>query len=146
MAGQLSMVQWLIGLSCNINAADAQGQTSLIAAVACGHKAVVTCLLDVSCDALATNASLQSALHVASAACSSTMLSLLLPHWCEFTQSPQSSFQYNIMVCTQYCSSECIRCKRPFAPAASLALEGFRSCPVCAKTFNSARTDCPTAS
>ncbi len=79
MAGQLSMVQWLMGSSCSIDARDARGQTALIAATAFGHKTVVQCLLDASCDVLATDAALQSALHVAASACSSTLLQLLLP-------------------------------------------------------------------
>ena len=86
MAGQLSMVQWLLGLSCNADAADAQGQTALIAAAAHGHQHVVSCLLDASCDALATNSSIQSALHVASATCSKALLPLLLPHRCAAPQ------------------------------------------------------------
>ena len=86
MAGQLSMVQWLLGLSCNADAADAQGQTALIAAAAHGHQHVVSCLLDASCDALATNSSIQSALHVAAATCSKALLSLLLPHRCAAPQ------------------------------------------------------------
>ena len=55
MAGQLSMVQWLMSLSCNIDAADARGQTALIAAAACSHRAVVEELLAAPCDALATD-------------------------------------------------------------------------------------------
>lgn len=79
MAGQLSMVQWLMGSSCSIDACDAQGQTALIAATAYGHKAVVECLLDASCNVLATDAALRSALHAAASTCSSTLLPLLLP-------------------------------------------------------------------
>jgi ankyrin repeat protein len=79
MAGQLSMVQWLMGSSCSIDACDAQGQTAVIAATAYGHKAVVECLLDASCDVLATDVALRSALHVAASTCSSTLLPLLLP-------------------------------------------------------------------
>jgi ankyrin repeat protein len=82
MTGQLAMVQWLLGLSCFVNAADAHGQTALIAATAHGHKSVVACLLDASCDASLTDSSLQSALHIAAAACSISLLQLLLPHRC----------------------------------------------------------------
>jgi hypothetical protein len=86
MAGQLSMVQWLLGLSCNVDAADAQGHTALIAAAAHGRQHVISCLLDASCDTLATNSSLQSALHVAAATCSKALLPLLLPHRCAARQ------------------------------------------------------------
>ena len=55
MAGQLSMVQWLMSLSCNIDAADSRGQTALIAATACGHRTVVEELLAAPCDVLATD-------------------------------------------------------------------------------------------
>jgi ankyrin repeat protein len=76
------MVQWLLGLSCFVNAADVHGQTALIVAAVHGHKSVVACLLDASCDASLTDASLQSALHIAAAACSISLLPLLLPHRC----------------------------------------------------------------
>jgi ankyrin repeat protein len=82
MAGQLSMVQWLLASSCDMDAADTQGLTALIAAVTHGHTHVVECLLGASCDASATDASLQSALHVAASACNTALLSLLLPQRC----------------------------------------------------------------
>ncbi len=108
MAGKVAMVQWLLGLSCFVDAADAQGQTALIAAAAHGHTSVVACLLDASCDASLTDSSLQSALHVASAACSVSLLPLLLPH--RSRQSTPFCFVKFIDVCVvvQRSSYQCL--------------------------------------
>jgi ankyrin repeat protein len=118
------MVQWLMGLSCNIDAADTHGQTSLIAAAAHGHNAVVSCLLDASCDALATNASLMSALHVASAACNSTLLPLLLLHRCDSTHtSVLQNLLFNAAF-VQWCCAQCNRYQWSFAFASCFAFKG----------------------